>query len=220
MAKVTGPILSLRASGQIAKSQVYASWKGIAYARQHVIPANPNSTNQQAVRGVFGSMQDLWKRMGTIAQAPWTSFATGKPLTNRNALTSKNVAAMNGKTDRSLFVGSPGSGGGVAPTAVTAAATATAGELAVTITAPAAPAGWTLQAAQAFAMENTDPSKTVPSPIGEAENTTPTVSGDTIVNITGLVNTAEFVAAGWLKWMKPDGTTAYGPSLNGTATPL
>src|SRR5690625_4318284 len=122
MAKVTGPLLSLKAQGQIGKSQVYASWKGVPYARQLVIPSNPNSTGQQATRGVFASLMGLWKNLPTLAQAPWSSYATGKPLTDRNAFAKGNVSGMRGQTDRLKFAGSPGSNGGVSPTAVSAAA--------------------------------------------------------------------------------------------------
>jgi hypothetical protein len=218
MAKVTGPLLSLRAQGQIGKSQVYASWRGVPYARQHVIPSNPQSSKQTDVRGCFSSIQDLWKRLGTIAQAPWTSFSSGKPLTNRNAFSKFNVKAMQQQADRQDFVGSPGSKGGVAPTAVVGAGGAGSGEVKATITSPPTPTGWTLVAAQAFALEDGDPATSVPSPIGENENTSPTEDGDTDVTISGLTPTTGYVVAGWLKWTKPDGTTAYGASIAATAT--
>lgn len=51
MAKLKGPLFSLSASGQLAKTLVFADWKGIDYARQHVVPANPNSADQQTQRG-------------------------------------------------------------------------------------------------------------------------------------------------------------------------
>lgn len=60
MSKLTGPCLSLSASGKLAKSIVYAAWKGIAYARQYVTPANPNTAGQQTQRGYLTSALALW----------------------------------------------------------------------------------------------------------------------------------------------------------------
>jgi len=54
MAKVTGPLMSLSASGKIANTIVFAGWKGVQYARQYVIPANPQSEGQGDQRIMMG----------------------------------------------------------------------------------------------------------------------------------------------------------------------
>lgn len=64
MAKVTGPLFSLSASGQLAKALVYMSWKGIDDVRQYVIPANPNSAGQQTQRGYFTNAVTDWHEAG------------------------------------------------------------------------------------------------------------------------------------------------------------
>lgn len=51
MAKLKGPLFSLGASQQIGKALVYFPWKGLNVVREHVIPANPNTTGQQTQRG-------------------------------------------------------------------------------------------------------------------------------------------------------------------------
>lgn len=56
MAKVTGPLFSISASGSIAKSMVHFGWKGINVVRQWVIPSNPQSANQGDARVAFGGM--------------------------------------------------------------------------------------------------------------------------------------------------------------------
>lgn len=218
MAKVTAPILSGRAAGQIGKTQVYSVWKGVPYARQYIVPANPRTTAQQTNRGIFTAVSDLWKRLGSVSRAPWDSFITGKPLTSRNAIISSNVSAMQGQSDRQLWIGSPGSKGGVSPTTVAGAAGTSSGDIDVTITAPPAPTGWTLTGAEALGIEDGDPKTLIPSPIAEAENLAPTVNGDTVVVLTGLKSATSYVVTGWLKWTKPDGTIAYGASLVTTAT--
>jgi hypothetical protein len=74
MAKVKGPLMSLGASGQLGKSLVFMTWKGIADVRQHVVPANPKSAGQLVQRGFL-----------TAAVAAWHAFT-------RNVL---DVAAFN-----------------------------------------------------------------------------------------------------------------------------
>lgn len=64
MAKVTGPLFSLGARGQIAKTLVFMSWKGIADVRKYVIPANPRTTLQVAQRAKFTSCIDAWHTNG------------------------------------------------------------------------------------------------------------------------------------------------------------
>ena len=67
MAKVVGPLFSMSASGKLAKSLVYMSWKGIADVRQYVVPANPKTAGQQTQRGYFTSAVDDWHTAGYTA---------------------------------------------------------------------------------------------------------------------------------------------------------
>lgn len=53
MAKLKAPLLSLGASGQIAKSLVFFGWKGLDCAREYVKPSNPNTASQSTQRGYF-----------------------------------------------------------------------------------------------------------------------------------------------------------------------
>lgn len=56
MAKVTGPLFSMSASGTLGKALVFAGWKGIAYVRQWIKPANPQSGAQGDVRLIMGGL--------------------------------------------------------------------------------------------------------------------------------------------------------------------
>ena len=56
MAKVTGPLFSMSASGTLGKALVFAGWKGVNYVREHVIPLNPQSANQGDVRLILGGL--------------------------------------------------------------------------------------------------------------------------------------------------------------------
>lgn len=55
MAKVTGPFMSLSASGTLAKTLTASIWKGRAYIRQRVIPLNPQSAGQQSQRAALSA---------------------------------------------------------------------------------------------------------------------------------------------------------------------
>jgi len=54
MAKVTGPLMSMSASGKIADAIVFFSWKGVNVVRQWLIPANPQSAGQGDQRIMIG----------------------------------------------------------------------------------------------------------------------------------------------------------------------
>lgn len=56
MAKVKAPLLSFSASGQIASTLVYMTWKGLNTVRQYVIPTNPDTALQQIQRGYVTEM--------------------------------------------------------------------------------------------------------------------------------------------------------------------
>jgi len=55
MAKVNGPLLSLGARGQLGKALVFSGWKGLHTVRQHVVPANPNTSAQATQRGYLAA---------------------------------------------------------------------------------------------------------------------------------------------------------------------
>lgn len=50
MAKVTGPLMSMDASGAFGGALVFGKWKGRNTVHQLVTPSNPNSANQEAAR--------------------------------------------------------------------------------------------------------------------------------------------------------------------------
>ena len=211
MAKTTAPILSFGAAGQIAKTQVYARWRGIPYARRYIIPANPRTAGQTLTRSVFTFLTQQWKLMAAGAQAPWTAYAKGQPLTNRNALLKFNVQALRSGSDMTDFIGSPGSGGGVPLPSFTA--TGGAGSIATVVTVPASPTGWTLASVAGIAQLNANPhSATAYATTYEEALASPWEPA-----WTGLA-AGDYIVSLWTTWTKPDGSTAYGPSINQSAT--
>lgn len=213
MAKPRAPLLSFGASGSIANTLTYASWRGIDYVRERIVPANPQSAGQTQTRSVFGWSSQIWKLDPALARDPWEAYATGRKFTGRNAMIGQNVEAMRGDVDLANMIFSPGARGGLAPELIAAAAGV--GLITVTITAPSPPTGWTLSAVVAACTKDQDP---------QTETLYVTVAGedasapmDTVI-LSGL-DTVLYFVGGWTKWLKPDGLVAYGPSLIDSATP-
>lgn len=214
MSKVTAPLLSFGASGQVGKSVVFSTWRGIKYARRHVVPANPQTTSQTFQRSSFAQLREAWKRMSGDGRAPWTAYSAGRPFTGMNAFIGENRLAIGTDADMQAFEGSPGSGGGLPPATVAAVAGGSSGEIDVTLTYPAAPVDWTLTQGWAAAFPDQAPDATWGG-LYVVEHDT---AGDGNVTLAGLGSAVDCVVTGWSEWTKPDGTTAYGPSLVTTAT--
>lgn len=216
MAKLTGPLLSFGSKGQIGKAMVTASWRGIPYARQYVVPANPRTTAQQANRTMFALLREMYKLAPSVLRAPWDAFATGRPFLGVNKFVGENIRLMNGQTDMQLFLGSPGARGGLPPVSVAAAENGTPGELEVTVTVPTQlPDGWTVTSVAAAAFDDQDPTGIFAGPLVADTVAAP---GD-VVTLAGLTSAVLNVAVGWVLYEKPDGKTAYSVSLATTATP-
>lgn len=82
MAKVSGPLFSMEASGSYGGAIVFAKWKGRQYSRQLVIPANPNSADQETVRNrlrVTGAVQ-RWVNTTALIES-------GQTVTDKQRLT-------------------------------------------------------------------------------------------------------------------------------------
>lgn len=85
MARVTAPLFSMDASGTVAKSIVFASWKGRNYVRRHAIPANPNSGLQVGVRSTFAFITQDWKNLIAGDKAEWAAAALADNITGLDA---------------------------------------------------------------------------------------------------------------------------------------
>ncbi len=214
MAIPTGPLLSFGASGSIAKTVVFSKWKGRPYVRRHVIPANPKTAAQDLTRNAFTFSSNMWKASPTLLRAPFERFATGQVLTGRNAFIGKNTQILRPEVDVLLWVGSPGAKGGLAFNSV--GLTPTSQGFDVTNTVPATPTGWSFQAGVAAALESQDPQSGTDYLISAAEDL---VEGDP-VQLTGLLALTEYTVAAWIRWVKPDGSIAYGAAINATDTTL
>ena len=71
MAKVTGPLFSINASGQFASSMVFSNWKGINVVKKKGIPTGESTAQQNFVKTCFVDCADGWNELGTEAKVMW-----------------------------------------------------------------------------------------------------------------------------------------------------
>lgn len=213
MAVVSAPLLSFTASGQIAKTQVYSKWKGRPYVRRLVIPSNPRSTEQTKTRNTFTFLSDVWKVGPADFRAPWTAYAKGLVMTDRNAWIKFNNGNLRSQVDLTGIILSPGSGGGLS---VTPTLTGGAGSITVAMVAPSPlPAGWSIVRAVGAAILDQDPTAATVFDIAVDDDATDPYS----VVINGL-DAGDYFAAGWFVFQRSASLTdlAYGPGPTAPVT--
>lgn len=75
MARVSGPLFSMSASGSVGKAITFASWKGRQYCREWFIPQNPKTTTQVNVRSAFSLLVAYWQTLTGTQQDDWQVLA-------------------------------------------------------------------------------------------------------------------------------------------------
>ena len=74
---------------------VGAAWKGIQYMRAYVVPANPNSSGQQAQRAKMSAMVAMGRKvLSTLLNIYWDPFVSG--MSGFNKFISVNISTLNG----------------------------------------------------------------------------------------------------------------------------
>ena len=66
MAKVSGPFMSVDASGTIYKTLTASIWKGRNYIRGYFRPSNPNTDNQIVQRGKMAAAVAAWQALVAV----------------------------------------------------------------------------------------------------------------------------------------------------------
>lgn len=83
MVKLIGPAHSFGASGKLA-SMVYGNWRGIDWARELVIPANPQTPNQVNIRTALTLSVASWQVQTAGEKLLWDDAAKGQPYSGYN----------------------------------------------------------------------------------------------------------------------------------------
>lgn len=94
MARTTGPLMSMEASGTLAKTLVFSRWKGRAYVRRWTIPANPKAPLQVSTRSMMTFLSQQWAAIGSPAQDSWAAFAESLKISPFNAYIRGNQKAF------------------------------------------------------------------------------------------------------------------------------
>lgn len=214
MPKVIAPLLSFGASGQIAQTQVYSTWKGQPYVRRYVIPANPRSTEQTSTRGIFTWLNRVWRIAPANFIEPWQTAVQSRRMIDRNLFIQQNLPLLRPGTDLTGMVLSPGAKGGL-----TGGITITPGNDLLTVagTPPSPlPAGWTVIKLVGAAIKQQDPHTDEDFEVFTAEDSTSAYS----VAISGLEDATDYVAGAWWVFQRSASLTdlAYGAAIGAEYT--
>lgn len=91
MAQVVGGLFGLGATGTLAKTLTYSTWKGRPYVRRRVIPANPKSANQLSVRAVMQWLTQQWASVPASEQSDWIDKAAETNIAPFNSYVGENL---------------------------------------------------------------------------------------------------------------------------------
>lgn len=140
MVKVNGPMMSFAASGTIADTATFATWKGRPYVRRRVVPANPQSNAQVSMRSMMKFLSQIWDGLTAGNKATWDAAAAAAAVSPFNSFCAASMKRWNSykgptKEDPAAEAGA----GGLAPTT-----TPTAGvkEISLSIADGATPPDW------------------------------------------------------------------------------
>jgi hypothetical protein len=81
----------MEASGTIGKTLTFAKWKGRAYVRNRVTPANPQSAAQSGIRSMMAFLGNAWAAISAPAKASYEAGATAKAISPFNEFMSVNM---------------------------------------------------------------------------------------------------------------------------------
>ena len=204
MARVTGPLMSVDASGTYAGTLTFSKWKGRNYVRQRVVPLNPKTAKQTGTRAMMSFISQIWYGLTTGNKATWQDLADTKIISTFNAFVSECLTRwQNVKTPTKEFPAAEASAG---LTVTTQTLTGGIGCATITITPSGATSIWGLLIFRATA------EITVPSWINciaaiPANGTNPVAHVDSpLVAGTYHYRTAVFNVDGVLGTVKADAT--------------
>jgi hypothetical protein len=217
MAKVNAPLLGFGASGQIGKTLVYGTWRGVPYARQHVIPSNPQSTEQGKTRTAWTFLNNVWRLAPTDFATPWTAAAAGQAMFNRNLFLQKNMKWLRpkggaAKVSLDGLIMSPGAKAGLV---AAPAYTVNAGAIVSVADEPSPlPSGWTVKHFTVAAIREQDPQSGILYDVLTDTTDAPS-GGSTWTSQIAAVGDHDFAVASWFTYQRSTSALdlAYGPGV-------
>jgi hypothetical protein len=140
MVKLTGPMMSIDASGTFADTLTFSKWKGRNYARQRVIPENPKTAKQSGVRGMMKFLAQAWTDLVAGEKDDYDAAATARNISAYNEYISQNLARW--QMFKSPSKNSPAEEASTPLTITTCVATGGVGHVSLVITPSGATAIW------------------------------------------------------------------------------
>jgi hypothetical protein len=93
LARVTGPFLSISASGTVSKTLTASTWKGIQYIREWFKPANPRTGEQMNQRAAVALLPDLYATLSSADKLAYNERASGLGKSGVNVFKSDALKA-------------------------------------------------------------------------------------------------------------------------------
>lgn len=93
MARVSGPLFSMTASGTIGKALTYGKWKGREWVREWFKPENPKKPKQVNVRTALTLLIAAWQGLSENVQADWDTYADPFNMAGVNKFVSRGMLA-------------------------------------------------------------------------------------------------------------------------------
>lgn len=108
MSKVTGPLFSLDARAALGGAIVYSYWRGINYVRARVVPRNPQSSLQTAIRNLITDATQAWHNedspIDSAYKAAYIAAAGGQRYSGFNLYVKDAVGKNEGSSYTAPFV--------------------------------------------------------------------------------------------------------------------
>ena len=92
MARVSGPLFSMSASGTVGKAITFGTWKGRPWCRVWFKPENPNTALQVNVRYAMSLLVAYWQVV-VAAHTSWDTYADQFNMSGFNKFVSHGMAA-------------------------------------------------------------------------------------------------------------------------------
>jgi hypothetical protein len=140
MVRVYAPLGGMDASGTLANAYTFSKWKGRNYVRKRVVPSNPQSAAQVAMRSMLRFASQIWYGLTAGNKATWDDLAAAGSVSPFNAFVGTNQDRWNhfkGPT-KETPAAEVGAGGDAPTTTVTAGVK----ELSLSIADGVTPPAW------------------------------------------------------------------------------
>jgi len=93
MARVSGPLMSMSASGTVGKALTFGKWKGRPWCREWFIPENPKTPKQVNIRTALTLLIAEYQGESVETKAAWDTYAEPFNMAGVNKYVSKGMLA-------------------------------------------------------------------------------------------------------------------------------